>query len=91
MYIGVCVCVSVSVCMRGYNLLVTLGLILGAVILHERGLQAEPSTQVAATHFAVAAASSCFSVCVVVSDVVSAAALVVAIRKNRCWLMAQKD
>jgi len=36
----------------GYNLLVTLGLILGVVILHERGLQTEASTQVTATHFA---------------------------------------
>lgn len=39
-------------CARCYNLLVALGLILGAVILHERGLQAEASTQVTATHFA---------------------------------------
>lgn len=39
-------------CVLGYNLLVALGLILGAVILHERGLQAEASTQVTATHFA---------------------------------------
>lgn len=61
------VCVSV----HGYNLLVTLGLILGAVILHERGLQAEASTQVTATHFAVTSAAS------VVVSLVSLSAVVV--------------
>lgn len=50
-------------CVPGYNLLVTLGLILGAVILHERGLQAEASTQMTATHFAVSAASAASRCC----------------------------
>lgn len=35
--------------------------------------------------------SSCLSVCVVVSVVVSDAAAVVAVGRNRCWMVAQKD
>jgi len=64
-------------CGLGYNLLVTFGLILGAVILHERGLQTEASTQVTATHFAAAASS-------VVLVVVVMQLTVVVVVTNRC-------